>query len=123
MSLWSIFEVVVGFSLLSLLASTSSSVFSNFDQIGLMIFLHAETTSSNEGEAAILVDPGDDGVAELEEGAGVQDARVRLGLSPADPPSDPPWLEEGADQVKEGTSLLNADGLAFLLPPENIALV
>ena len=53
-----------------------------------MIFLNAETASSNEGEAAILVDPGDDGVAELEEGAGVQDARVRLGLSPADPPSE-----------------------------------
>jgi len=80
--------------------------------------LHAKTTSSNEGEAAIIVDPADDGVAELEEGAGVQDAGVRLGLSPADPPSDSPRLEEGADQVKEGTSLLNADGLAFLPPPE-----
>jgi len=79
--------------------------------------LHAETASSNEGKAAILVDPGDDGVAELEEGAGVQDARVRLGL-PADPPSDSPRLEEGADQVKEGTSLLNADGLAFLPPSD-----
>jgi len=80
--------------------------------------LHAETASSNEGKAAILVDPGDDGVAELEEGAGVQDAGVRLGLSPADPPSDSPRLEEGADQVKEGTSLLNADGLAFLPPSD-----
>ena len=87
-----------------------------------MIFLNAETASSNEGEAAILVDPGDDGVAELEEGAGVQNARVRLGL-PADPPPDPPRLEEGADQVKEGTSLLNADGLAFLPPSENVRIV
>jgi len=79
--------------------------------------LHAKTTSSNEGEAAIIVDPADDGVAELEEGAGVQHAGVRLGLS-ADPPSDSSWLEEGTDQIEEGTSLLIADGLAFLPPPD-----
>jgi len=80
--------------------------------------LHAETASSNEGEAAIIVDPADDGVAELEEGAGVQDARIRLGLPAANPPSNSPRLEEGADQIEEGTSLLIADGLAFLPPSD-----
>ena len=116
MSLWSIFS-----------KSSLDFLFSLCFFFSLLKFgigsLHAKTASSNKREAAIVVDPGDDGVAELEEGTGVQDTGVRLGLPPADPPADSSRLEEGADQVEEGTSFLNADGLAFLPPSENIALV